>query len=517
MTAITEPTMRPSTVAVAAGDGPFVATEPISPPTAEPEAAGGDPSSPTEPNALATAGRTPAGRSPLVPAEPKACAPATVSPVGGASSVTTEPRALAPAEGVSAGGDTLSPEARMASDRQVVRGSGEPSAADAHPRFDDLHHSGSAASSTATEPDLLSTTEVRAAGGGFPVDPEPEPAALPSAGNGDDLPPDPKAVAAASDDPERAEFLMLRILADSYDDTQRLRIATTNRALRAPVLPDALVGHIDALEKTEHQLALAMRREFRRCAPEVAAWVKDTSGLGEHLMARLLGAIGDPVHAEPWTWMTEKPDGHECSERCGDERHLVALEPFERTPRQLAQFCGYGDPADRRRKGMSQDDAMRLGNPRAKMLLHLLAEACMKCAGSSATTEPPDDSAAQDHPAGGGDPLPDEATSPSDARLPTPVGDPSPTEPLAVPTADGASAGGRPSSGDADELAPAKSVARRRSPYRDAYDLARSKYAGREDWTAGHQHNAALRYVAKQIIVDLWRVSNGLDPRWSPC
>src|SRR5690606_6954143 len=54
------------------------------------------------------------------------------------------------------------------------------------------------------------------------------------------------------------------------------------------------------------------------------------------------------------------------------------LEPYERSLRQLWTYCGHGAPV-KRRKGMSQDEALGLGSPRCKMLVHLLAEATIKC------------------------------------------------------------------------------------------------------------------------------------------
>lgn len=54
----------------------------------------------------------------------------------------------------------------------------------------------------------------------------------------------------------------------------------------------------------------------------------------------------------------------------------------------------------------------------------------------------------------------------------------------------------------------ATGVVRQRSPYRDVYDAARLKQDGREDWSDAHKHNHALRITAKEILRDLWIVSN---------
>ena len=175
-------------------------------------------------------------------------------------------------------------------------------------------------------------------------------------------------------------WLTLRILGDTHNDLMTTRIGMSHRITRAPVNPDVLGGTLALMQAAEDEAWKQLRSTFRRVAPEVAAWVKETPGLGERLVARLLGPIGHPIVAHPYRWLDEAPDGHECDpDRCG-ARHLVALEPFLRSASQLRQFCGVGSP-DRRTKGMSQEQALRLGNPRAKSLVHLVAEGAMKSAG----------------------------------------------------------------------------------------------------------------------------------------
>lgn len=55
----------------------------------------------------------------------------------------------------------------------------------------------------------------------------------------------------------------------------------------------------------------------------------------------------------------------------------------------------------------------------------------------------------------------------------------------------------------------------RHSPYRATYDAGREKYAGRVDAAGAplsllHQHNMALRLVAKEVLKDLWREAKRL-------
>jgi hypothetical protein len=50
------------------------------------------------------------------------------------------------------------------------------------------------------------------------------------------------------------------------------------------------------------------------------------------------------------------------------------------------------------------------------------------------------------------------------------------------------------------------------SPYRDIYDEARAYYlANREDWTKGHQHNAAMRKMIKRFLSHLWVIWRTLE------
>lgn len=177
-------------------------------------------------------------------------------------------------------------------------------------------------------------------------------------------------------------WLELRIFAEMFHDAQEHRIANVNRALRGGVDPSLYADVIKLYEATEHQVELAMWRCYRRVVPrELVAWQKEERGVGEHLLARFLGHLGDPYVATPAFWSTDPPENHICDPlRCGDgaKRHLVQGEPFVRSISQLWSYCGHGDPTRKPVKGMSADDAMAMGNPTCKMLLHLLAESAMK-------------------------------------------------------------------------------------------------------------------------------------------
>jgi len=246
------------------------------------------------------------------------------------------------------------------------------------------------------------------------------------------------------------DFATLRIWAESFHDAQKARVALVNRMERGGIDSDLLAGHKDQLLASEHAFRLAMRRSYRRVVraymPSVEDWQKGHFGIGEDTLARILGHLGHPLIAQPYVWTDTAPDGHVCDPaRCG-VRHLVALEPYARSLRQLWSYCGHGAPL-RRRKGMTQDDALALGSPQLKMLVHLLAEATIKCG-------------------------------------PQPG-----IDPHAIPVPAGSTA------------LPSEQPDRFR--YRIIYDTRRATTTDR-DWTPGHSHADALRIVGKEILRDLW-------------
>ena len=120
--------------------------------------------------------------------------------------------------------------------------------------------------------------------------------------------------------------------------------------------------------ETEKKVQLVLVREYRRVVPEpVRDWQKETRGIGEHLLARLLGHIGHPQQTVKHHWEGE-----------GKDRVLVVDGPYRRRVSDLWSYCGHGDPKRRRARGMSAEETAALGNPIAKSLVHLLAESCVK-------------------------------------------------------------------------------------------------------------------------------------------
>lgn len=249
---------------------------------------------------------------------------------------------------------------------------------------------------------------------------------------------------------------MLALWADVLDDAEATRIANENRLRQLTrsesdsdgeergfgLSPDApavqrltkIIESFYAIEKqATHELEKLLRDH------PLGPWVKAQRGVGDKQAARLLAVIGDPyIYPE-----TGEP----------------------RTVSQLRAYCGHGDPARHRHKGMTQTEALALGNPVAKMRLWNIATSCIKQTGAT------------------------------DAILATsPKGSP-----------------------------------RQPSPYREVYDKRRAATADRlhdrpcarcgpaghpaqpgTPWSPGHQHADGLRVVGKEILKDLWRESRRL-------
>lgn len=111
--------------------------------------------------------------------------------------------------------------------------------------------------------------------------------------------------------------------------------------------------------------------------PHMRAFL-DQPGIGERTVARLFGEIGHPILAFPCHW-EEGGEGE-------DKKILVADDPFMRRMSDLWSYCGHGDPARKRRTGITQEEAFALGSPLAKSLVYLLADIAMKNPGGITST-----------------------------------------------------------------------------------------------------------------------------------
>jgi hypothetical protein len=100
----------------------------------------------------------------------------------------------------------------------------------------------------------------------------------------------------------------------------------------------------DHLAAVEHEAELELKRAWRK--HPLRQWATHYPGVGEKLIARLIAEIGDPG---------ERPN-----------------------PAKLWAYCGLGDPARKRKAGMTQEEAFKLGNPKAKKICWLIGESFVK-------------------------------------------------------------------------------------------------------------------------------------------
>jgi len=251
----------------------------------------------------------------------------------------------------------------------------------------------------------------------------------------------------------------LRLWAEMYTDVQAERIRIGNRIRSATVDPAPYLVHLARMEETEQVLQKDLRRCYRAIAPApVREWQEGTLGIGDHMLARLLGAIGHPRVTVIHEWTANTAFNEEERPSVTNPRRILVSggEPSLRTVSQLRQYCGHGEVI-RRRKGVV--DAW---SPRAKMLTHQIAESCM-IHGIA-------------HPCrscGHG-------VSSHSAKGCRAKGCECPTMKSAGPTPI--------------------------SEYGELYMEAKAAYIARE-WTPLHSHNAAVRKVGKHMLKELWRAA----------
>lgn len=115
--------------------------------------------------------------------------------------------------------------------------------------------------------------------------------------------------------------------------------------------------------------------------------MEESTGIGDHTVARLLGHTGHPRLAVPMKIIVRedvaKKTRTETELRPKDQRRRVAVpdgDPYDRMVSQWWSYCGVGDPERRIQAKMSQEDLLSLGKPQAKSLTFLMATGCVKTA-----------------------------------------------------------------------------------------------------------------------------------------
>jgi len=167
----------------------------------------------------------------------------------------------------------------------------------------------------------------------------------------------------------------LRLLSRTLDDIERTRIMLGNRigavlrsdpnAVEGVSTPEYITEVQQALTATEEMTVEGIEKMWAR--HPLAPWAKTVKGVGPKTIARLVAEIGDPLL---------RPVGHWEGE--DDDRTWIIDAYVPRTLSQLRAFAGHGDPARRKHKGMTQDEAFGLGNPLVKKRLWLIASGGVK-------------------------------------------------------------------------------------------------------------------------------------------
>lgn len=158
---------------------------------------------------------------------------------------------------------------------------------------------------------------------------------------------------------EWGDLTALRASAESLADAIDLRIATENRVRRGGTFDqfdqEHGIGAQILASAKDHEAACRrmLQSTYEECVPDrVRGWAKGVPGLASgETFPRLIGLLGNPRVATPWTWDTSGP-----------KRVLVpAGDPYERGIRQLWSYCGCGDPQRKPTAGMSQEELLACG------------------------------------------------------------------------------------------------------------------------------------------------------------
>ena len=175
----------------------------------------------------------------------------------------------------------------------------------------------------------------------------------------------------------------LRALGEGLADAKKARVATFNRVERGGTKFDSAVG--DRMKKLaqehEDRYKEYLLEVYGYAVPDhVRKWAADIPGLGSGLLfPRIISVIGNPRVAIPMT-----------RAKAGGKLVLVPDgEPYARTPRQLWQYCGCGDPMTNPRSDIlghspTQEDKLRGGKrTTARPLLRTFSDITVRMHGRS--------------------------------------------------------------------------------------------------------------------------------------
>jgi hypothetical protein len=169
------------------------------------------------------------------------------------------------------------------------------------------------------------------------------------------------------------DLTALRYLGQGLADAKDQRIRTNNRFERGGTAISAeLTAAVSATaDHSEDQYERMLMDEYRRRVPDhVREWAAAIPGLASgELFPRIIAAIGHPRTASP-----ELPDPD-------NKGKMLIGEPYERSPAQLRQYCGAGDPQRKPRKDMPQAELFAMGKvTQVRPLLYTWSSTLVKIA-----------------------------------------------------------------------------------------------------------------------------------------
>lgn len=317
---------------------------------------------------------------------------------------------------------------------------------------------------------------------------------------------------------------VLGLYADVVDDLENVRIANQNRLRQLTDTSEhghglsednpeirKLATIVDALKTEEHKAILNLQKAMR--AHPLGPWVKQTPGIGEKQMARLLASIRDPF----WNDLHQRPRTvSELWSYAGFSVFQVPVKPpggpdFPVT--QSVRAAGAKPPADQQLPDTHQDS---VGGPHTSGG-HVTPGTHTPVA---AGTDNPDSPITSDHQhraaVGASSSNPDDQRD-SAAHKVHVVG-------VAPHRRRGHKSNWNNQARQRIWLIAQSCIKQANSPYREIYDAAREKYsaathsiecprcgpAGKpapigSPLSLGHQHARATRIMCKEILRDLWR------------
>lgn len=200
------------------------------------------------------------------------------------------------------------------------------------------------------------------------------------------------------------EFWQLRAASQNYFDAHQMTTSLTNRIkalARAGHYEPVLDAQLADAQEARKRIGTELDRLYRQLAPPaIVKFQADTAGLGDRYMAQLVGSIGDfRTYTEAWWEEAPADDSHAGSDSQGapdledgslisaedqkprEKRVLVTGETLTCGVRDIWTYCGHGDPAARRRKGQTQEQAFKAGSPLAKTIVHMMADFAVRLNG----------------------------------------------------------------------------------------------------------------------------------------